>query len=118
MSGAPLLDLETGRVVGLLKRTRDIVQALGGFATGMDAVFAALPTLRDANVALDPDQRDLALAEALWGDLLLGVTEPLEHSAAARRIVAQELGLPPDTAGRPPRLRPVRRRPAGRGRAP
>jgi hypothetical protein len=93
MSGAPVLDLATGRVVGVLKRTRDSVNALGGWATGMDEVFAVLPDVRTANEQDNPEARAERLAKALWGDLVARVEDLLIDSGSARRVVARQLGL-------------------------
>lgn len=45
MSGAPLLNLRTGRVCGMVKFTRDRSQALGGGAIPMAVILARLPQL-------------------------------------------------------------------------
>jgi hypothetical protein len=93
MSGAPVLDLATGRVVAMVKRTRDPVQGLGGYAVGMDTILEELPDVAAANVAADADERDRRLEAALWGDLVLQAAAPLERSAIARAAVITELGL-------------------------
>jgi hypothetical protein len=50
MSGSPVLNLRTGGVCGVLKRTRDQAQALGGYAIPIQALFRLVPTLeRNSN---------------------------------------------------------------------
>ncbi len=96
MSGSPLLDLKTGRVVGMIKRTLDSQQALGGYAVPMTAIFDALPGLREANEEASPQARASLLAATLWGKLLRQATGVLEQDAAVCETVAEELGLPTD----------------------
>jgi hypothetical protein len=94
MSGAPLLDLRTGRVVGLVKRTRDPTQALGAYAVGMQDVFAVLPGLQAANAAANPSARAHALATVLWGTLLRQARASLADAETCA-AVSDQLDLPP-----------------------
>ena len=93
MSGAPVLDLATGRVIGIMKRTQDPDQAIGAFVTGMNVVLNALPAaLAKANhEANATPQRDDVTAIGLWGDLVAMAAAPLIDSAAARDALAEEL---------------------------
>jgi hypothetical protein len=50
MSGSPVLNLRTGCVCGVLKRTRDPTQALGGFAIPIQAVFKLSRSLERNNL--------------------------------------------------------------------
>jgi hypothetical protein len=96
MSGAPLFDLASGRVVGIVKRTQDAEQSIGGWATGMDLVREAIPDIVDDNHARNATpERDEEMAEALWGTLVLTVATPLEGRPAVRESLAKELGIPP-----------------------
>ena len=95
MSGAPVLDLGTGRVVAIMKRTQDAIQAIGGFATGMARIHGKIPELFDANdKANSTETRDQDLAQALWGPRVRDAAEPLIHSAAARDAIIELLELP------------------------
>jgi hypothetical protein len=49
MSGAPLLNLRTGAVCGILKKSRDIYSDLGGRAIPMSAVFSTFSELASLN---------------------------------------------------------------------
>ena len=49
MSGAPVLNERTGGVCGVLKRSRDPKQALGGYAISLATVFSLDPELRRKN---------------------------------------------------------------------
>ena len=97
MSGAPLLDLGTGRVVAVVKRTQDAYQSIGAFATGMAEIQAAIPDICKANhdVIATPE-RDEKMAISLWGPRVVDAAEPLRQSAVARGAVVQELGLAAD----------------------
>ena len=68
MSGAPLLDLSTGAVCGVMKRSRSVDQDLGGFgikASTLYAIFDRVPNLNSAAHSgespwlqrLNPEQR-------------------------------------------------------------
>lgn len=50
-SGAPVLNLRTGRICGMIKRTRDETSDLGGYAVRIPTIFAYFPKLRDENAA-------------------------------------------------------------------
>lgn len=72
-SGAPVLDLRTGRVCGVLKASRDEQDTLGGWLIPVDAVHRHFPELAERNhrahrpgtawcdVALDRSRRQTAL---------------------------------------------------------
>jgi trypsin-like peptidase/CHAT domain-containing protein len=49
MSGSPVLNMNTGAVCGILKRTRDESQSLGGYAIPITTLFALDADLEDAN---------------------------------------------------------------------
>ncbi|GEL94019.1 trypsin-like peptidase domain-containing protein [Cellulomonas composti] len=49
LSGAPLLDLRTGTVVGVIRRSRDVESTLGGLAVPVEAAFTAFDRLRFEN---------------------------------------------------------------------
>ncbi|UJP41284.1 trypsin-like peptidase domain-containing protein [Cellulomonas palmilytica] len=56
-SGAPVLDLKTGTVVAVVRRSRDVDTDLGGLAVPIDAAFGAFERLRVDNLdarRLDP----------------------------------------------------------------
>jgi hypothetical protein len=94
MSGAPVLDLRTGRVVAMIKRTQDAYQAIGAFATGMAEIRDAVPELVDANHAANATpERDQKMAVELWGTRVVDAAEPFRGSRAAREEVAAELAL-------------------------
>jgi hypothetical protein len=64
MSGAPVLNLRTGAVCGILNRTRSSTAALGGFAISVERLFELNPSLRAENRRYHNDNR------AEWSDLL------------------------------------------------
>jgi hypothetical protein len=49
MSGSPVLNLRTGAVCGILKRSSDPTQALGGYAVSVRRLFKLSPTLSSGN---------------------------------------------------------------------
>jgi hypothetical protein len=49
MSGSPVLNVRTGAVCGILKRSSDPGQALGGYAVSVRRLFALSPMLSSAN---------------------------------------------------------------------
>ncbi|MEA2274270.1 MAG: hypothetical protein QOI98_2978 [Solirubrobacteraceae bacterium] len=49
MSGSPVLNIRTGAVCGILKRSSDISQALGGYAVSVRRLFNLSPTLSSGN---------------------------------------------------------------------
>jgi hypothetical protein len=58
MSGAPLLNRRVGAVCGVLNRTRDSTQDLGGYGISTTTLLRSFETLRDANVkALSADDQ-------------------------------------------------------------
>lgn len=49
MSGSPVLNIRTGAVCGILKRSSDTSQALGGYAVSVRRLFKLSPTLSSGN---------------------------------------------------------------------
>jgi hypothetical protein len=80
MSGAPVLNLRTGGVSGVLKRTRDDRQALGGYAISARTLFDLDPTLQTHNVRFHKTDKR-------WTDLL---------TPEQRRLFAPTLGAKPE----------------------
>ncbi len=64
MSGSPVLNLRTGAVCGVLKRSSDPTQALGGYAVSVSALFALSPSL------LSQNYRHHTTNRGPWFDLL------------------------------------------------
>jgi len=64
MSGSPVLNNRTGAVCGILKRSSDAGQALGGYAVSVRRLFKLSPTLRSANF------RHHTMHRHNWFDLL------------------------------------------------
>jgi len=64
MSGSPILNIRTGAVCGILKRSSDPSQALGGYAVSVRGLFKLSPTLSSANLRHHTTQR------RNWFDLL------------------------------------------------
>jgi hypothetical protein len=94
MSGAPVLDLLTGRVVGIVKRTADPNFPLGAWFTPMKVVRPAIPEVAAANKALfaSPEFDDRLAAE-LWGELVTVAAAPLADNTVVRAAIAQAVGL-------------------------
>jgi len=63
LSGAPLLNLNTGGVCGMVKRTRDRFSALGGYGIPTATIFEHLPELVD-------QQQQYHRRNVSWGALL------------------------------------------------
>jgi hypothetical protein len=64
MSGSPVLNLRTGAVCGILKRSRDPRHALGGYAVSVRRLFKLSPTLASGNLRHHTTRR------STWFDLL------------------------------------------------
>lgn len=64
MSGSPVLNLRTGAVCGILKRSSDPGQALGGYAVSVRRLLKLSPTLSSANFRHHMTHRHV------WFDLL------------------------------------------------
>jgi Trypsin-like peptidase domain/TIR domain len=78
MSGAPVLNLRTGGVCGVMKRSRGVDSDLGGRAVPVSRVFEEFPELRE-------QQRQFHQRDRGWYDCLtqeqrekLGVADPTE----------------------------------------
>ena len=80
MSGAPVLNVRTGGVSGVLKRTRDDRQALGGYAISARTLFEIDPTLQTHNVRFHKTDKR-------WTNLL---------TPEQRRLFAPTLGAKPE----------------------
>jgi hypothetical protein len=50
LSGSPLLDLRTGTVIGIVRKSRGVDSDLGGLAVPIDVAFAAFERLKQDNV--------------------------------------------------------------------
>ncbi|WP_433305755.1 S1 family peptidase [Actinoplanes sp. CA-030573] len=94
MSGSPVLDLETGHVVGMVKRTQDREKALGAFCVPAATALKHVPEAASAAV---PDLVDLA--PQLWRDLYWGAVALLVDSDGTRQALAQRLKLDDRLAG-------------------
>lgn len=83
-SGAPLLNLRTGDVVGVVESTRGTQTALGGFGVPVRALGDAFPALLEQNVAACAADRrwaDAAEAEAVAHAMRRGVRARLPLDA-------------------------------------
>lgn len=58
MSGSPVLNLRTGAVCGVLKRTRDAASNLGGYAVSVRCLFRLSPMLESLNYRHHTTYRD------------------------------------------------------------
>jgi hypothetical protein len=63
MSGSPILNDRTGGVAGILKRTRDASQALGGYAVPVASLLQRVPLLTEENDRVH-------LADPFWLDVI------------------------------------------------
>ncbi len=84
MSGAPVLNLRTGGVCGVLSRTRDASQDLGGYAIPIEKLKIRSPALTRQNQAYHEAYRD-------WFDLLPAVEKSVLLSGRAGRASAERL---------------------------
>ena len=97
LSGSPVLDLRTGRVVGMVKRTQDTKLPLGGYCAWMSEVLPRIPKIKAENEALNSDPaRNDDLARELWGVLVTRAARALSQNLLARKELARELQV---TAG-------------------
>lgn len=83
MSGSPVLNLRTGGVCGVLKRSRDPRQALGGYAVPIRLLFELSPALQADNARHHKD------AHGAWFDLL-----PLGQKKLFSRQSGHAAGVP------------------------
>jgi len=83
MSGSPVLSLRTGAVCGVLKRTRDATQSLGGYAIPIQTLFRLTPSLERGNNRFHE-------ADPTWFDAL---------PANQRHLMP--MGRPSSAAGKP-----------------
>jgi hypothetical protein len=94
MSGAPVLDLLTGRVVGIVKRTADAKQALGAYFTPVAVAMPDIAAEAAANHELNASPgRDEELARQLWGELVTVAAAPLAANPVVRRALATAIKL-------------------------
>jgi hypothetical protein len=94
MSGAPVLDLLTGRVVGIVKRTADATQALGAYFTPLAVALPAVAAEVAANRELNASPaRDDEFARQLWGELVAVAAAPLAANAVVRATLATAIKL-------------------------
>ena len=92
LSGSPVLDLRTGRVVGMVKRTQDTKLPLGGYCAWMSEVLPRIPEIKAENEALNNDPaRNDDLARELWGVLVNRAARALSQNLLARKELAREL---------------------------
>ena len=89
MSGAPVLDLLTGMVIGIVKRTQDPLQDLGGFFVPVSLILEAIPEI---SVTVRSDDQE-KLADQLWGNLFHTAAAILEDSPGARSWLANKLDV-------------------------
>ena len=90
MSGGPVLDLATGKVVGILKRAQE--SALGAWFVPLEHLLSSIEEIATKNASMHRDPRDdEELAYALWGDLVRLVAAKLERNASARAAVVDTL---------------------------
>jgi predicted ATPase/HEAT repeat protein len=84
-SGSPLLNQRTGKVCGMVKRTRDEKAALGGLAVRMARVFELLPEVAEENRKFHQENKQ-------WRDLadgrLAGYLNYLEREFAHLKILS------------------------------
>jgi hypothetical protein len=65
ISGAPALNLRTGAVCGMVKRTRDEDTDLGGYLIRADVIFTYFPELKEKQERFHESKRDWKEAQAL-----------------------------------------------------
>jgi len=76
-SGGPVLNLRTGRVIGVITETRDSGSAIGGWAIPTELILAVLPELGAAKATVPAAPWDRALGrQALQPKLFLGFPPP------------------------------------------
>jgi Trypsin-like peptidase domain len=112
MSGAPLLNRRTGGVAGIMKRTRDADQDIGGLAISVEALLSWSPYLAKANsdslrrdrrwwTAMTASQRERASSlQAPWTtrsvDLIIDVTQEQDRWSVTGRVSSEEEPWPPE----------------------
>jgi hypothetical protein len=89
MSGSPVLDLLTGAVVGMVKRTQHETLALGAFFVPVSMLLLGVPEAAAAGRQRDPAQ----LACELWGNLFHTAGAVLAGSPGARSWLARALAM-------------------------
>lgn len=94
LSGAPVMDLMTGRVVGIVKRSQDTSLPLGAFFVPMADILPVIPDVKNENEALnsDPARNDM-VARQIWGGLINKAASALAGNTVALETLAEELGL-------------------------
>jgi S1-C subfamily serine protease len=94
LSGAPVLDLSTGRVVGIVKRTQDTSLPLGAFFVPMMDILPWIPDVKSENETLTGNpMRNDTVAKQIWGGLFNTATSALAGNPVAREALAEALGL-------------------------
>ncbi len=83
MSGSPLLNMRTGGVCGILKRSRDPATSSGGYAVSIDAVLQLDTKLSNANESFHARRRD-------WFKLLDPARQQLLRKSWGSRTAGRE----------------------------
>ena len=103
LSGAPVMDMSTGRVVGMVKRSQDIELSIGAFFTSIRDILPLIPddVLRQ-NAKLDGNpMSNEAVARQLWGGLIDTATSCLKVNPDVLDRIVRNLGLTALTHGDP-----------------
>ena len=106
MSGAPLLNRRTGGVAGIMKRTRDATQDIGGLGISVEALLRSFQFLSKANsdtlredtrwwTAMTTSQREQASSlQAPWTtrsvDLIIDVTQEQDRWSVTGRVSSEQ----------------------------
>jgi hypothetical protein len=106
MSGAPLLNRRTGGVAGIMKRTRDATQDIGGLGISVEALLRSFQFLSKANsdtlrvdarwwTAMTASQREQASSlQAPWTtqsvDLIIDVTQEQDRWSVTGRVSSEQ----------------------------
>lgn len=101
LSGSPVMDLGTGRVVGIVKRSVDTGKDLGAYFVPMSQIAPFIPDLMGDNEAQnggDPARDDI-LARQIWGGLINKAASALAGNQVAVDALAHELGLTAELFG-------------------
>jgi hypothetical protein len=94
LSGAPVLDLSTGRVVGVVKRSQDTSQPLGAFFVPMADILPLIADVKTENEVINGDPtRNEMVARQVWGGLINKAASALVGNPVALESLAGELGL-------------------------
>ena len=95
LSGAPVMDMATGRVVGMIKRSQDIELSIGAFFTSIRDILPLIPDdIRRENAKLDGSpMSNEAVARQLWGGLIDTAISCLKVNPDVLDRIARNLGL-------------------------